>query len=417
MLRVASGITIRHQVDLPVLSIETDRVSLIYFPSHFMNRAVESRLASLILITAFFWMVAAAGFSGFIGKWGMLENVQRNGIEAILDGTAHRPFVYRQLVPMIATFTDEIVPEHLKEPLLRSVASGEFRAPVFDITNPEARFPGLVVYYLTFLSFFASLAVLRRLVIATGGGPLAAILAPAGLVLAFPYLQTVGGYFYDSVELLFMSLAFLAAARGKLILFFILILPATLNKETFFFFLPALYPLFRQITSTSKALLIVGASILISGLVNITIKQFFSDAPGVPAEFHLFDNLGYYLSPQNYLHAEITYNLVGPGRLSIATLMVVSIIAIRGWQACSPTTRQHLLIAAAVNLPLFVSFAAGGELRNLSLLYVGFVILMANTIDRAVSKPGMATHLPARTAGSLAAGAAPTCKDGNTLSS
>jgi hypothetical protein len=34
------------------------------------------------------------------------------------------------------------------------------------------------------------------------------------------------------------------------------------------------------------------------------------------------------------------------------------------------------LIAAAINLPMFLLFAGSGELRNLSLLYVGFVFLL-----------------------------------------
>ena len=62
------------------------------FKSTFMGLAA-SRSASWLLLGAFFWIVASAGFSGFIGKWGLSGTAEhpaaeeRFGLPIMLDGT------------------------------------------------------------------------------------------------------------------------------------------------------------------------------------------------------------------------------------------------------------------------------------------------------------------------------------------
>ncbi|WP_447124450.1 hypothetical protein [Glaciimonas sp. GG7] len=78
-----------------------------------MNGAVQAaahaRCMSVLLLFAFFWIVAAASYSGFSGKWGLRDGSPRFGIEAMLDGTAQKPFVYRQLLPLAANFIDRYI--------------------------------------------------------------------------------------------------------------------------------------------------------------------------------------------------------------------------------------------------------------------------------------------------------------------
>jgi hypothetical protein len=59
-----------------------------------------------------------------------------------------------------------------------------------------------------------------------------------------------------------------------------------------------------------------------------------------------------------------------------ATLMMY------GWKVTPNYIRQHLALAAAINIPLFLMFCAAGEMRNLSMLYVGTVALMAGALHR-----------------------------------
>ena len=73
--------------------------------------------------------------------------------------------------------------------------------------------------------------------------------------------------------------------------------------------------------------------------------------------------------------------VVGPNGISLVALAVVLLIAMRAWPACQIVIKRHLQLASAVNFPLFFAFAATDELRNLSFLFVGFVILVAFVID------------------------------------
>jgi len=168
-------------------------------PKDALQKFAASRAATFILYFAIFWVVAAASHSGFFAKWGLREASPKYSIVMMLDSTAHRPFVYRQLAPLIANFLDRHTPASWK-------AGAEQAAwHLAKRSQPEYRFRYLVIYYLTFFSLFVSLFLLRLILIDWGLDESIALIAPIAFVLAMPYLQTQGGYFYDSIELLFLA--------------------------------------------------------------------------------------------------------------------------------------------------------------------------------------------------------------------
>ncbi|MCC2971002.1 hypothetical protein [Massilia sp. IC2-476] len=349
------------------------------------SQGAMSRAASGFLLFAFFWIVAAAAFSGFAGKWGLRDGDPRFGVAAMLEMEAHKPFVYRQLVPDLARRLDAVASDRLKERVAKRFRPDETFAKSQPGTTDSARFRYAIVWYASFLSLLGSLFVLRRILLHFNVSPLAAVLAPTAFALAFPYLQTVGGYFYDTAELLFASLAFLLALRGRLVALAALVLVATLNKETFFFVLPALYPLLRRHQSRRNAWLAVGVLVLFAGLMNVALKAAYLEAFGGALEFHLLANIQAYLSGNPYFRLETTYGLVGPSRAFVGTLAVLGIVLWRAWPLAPRVVRRHLAISALVNLPLFLAFCATGELRNLSTTFTGLVLLVAFLIDREAS--------------------------------
>ena len=346
--------------------------------------AAVSWLASRLLLCAFFWMVAAAGFAGFVGKWAFLDGSEALGIEVMLDGTIQKPFIYRQLVPATANFLELNTPANVKAFVIASVHPDKIFVKVKSINLQRYQFRYAVIYYLTFLSFFCSLFLFRRILLDLQLDRLAAVLAPVAMVLAFPYLQTRGGYFYDGFELMFAGAAILAAVRGQVVVLLALTLPATLNKESFFFFVITLYPLLRINLSKIHAIGVACMAVLISGLINITLKLAFAEAPGVAAQWQLFDNMRIYLQPWFYRLTEDTYGLVGPAGVSMLSIALAAVVAVRSWTHCPGHVRQHMFIALAINLPLFVAFCAAGELRNMSMLFPGFVLLIGYALDRQI---------------------------------
>lgn len=372
------------------------RAKLIILAASTHGAAPMNRPVTMLLVAALFWMAAAAGFAGYVAKWGLLDESARNSIGHMLEGNADRPFVYRQFLPEIARLADRTLPSGLKDVLTDLVRpEREFRR-VRAIDRPGLRFPYVAVYSLAFLSLFASLFALRRAALDAGSSELAAMLAPVALALAFPYLQTVGGYFYDPVELLFLALAWLLAARGRWFALLALSLGATLNKESFFFFLPALYPLLRQARAPRPASITVLTAMLVSGLASLYTKWLYQDNPGEIASLQLFDNFERYGAPLTWLRLESTYGLPGPAGVFIGTVVIAALILRHGWPRCPQAVREHLLIAAAINVPLVLAFAYTGELRNLSMLYVGFVVCSACALDRICpAGPGAAVLVAA----------------------
>jgi hypothetical protein len=351
------------------------------------QQAANSRVASYFLIGALFWVVAAASHAGFFAKWGLRDKDPRFGIEGILDGTAHRPFVHRQLAPCLAALAERSLSETSKALIVEKLPIGRSFARATTASDPQYRVRYRIVYILSFLSLFGCLFILRRILLDLGASRLAAALAPSAFVLALPYLQTVGGYFYDSIELLFFALAFLFASRGRWGLLICLAPLATLNKEAFFFFVPALYPMLRRRLPVRLAALGAAATALASAAVNAATRSYYQGAPGTAVEVHILGNLAQYLHLATYRAVETTYGVPGPAGLFAGTLALLVLVALRGWPNCPREVRRHICVAAAINIPLFLFFCAAGELRNLSLTYIGLVILVASAMDRGEKVP------------------------------
>jgi len=354
---------------------------------------VNSRQLSLLLLFIFYWMVATSSLSGFLGKWALRDSTETYGIEKILDNTAIRPFAYRILVPAAAGIAERVMPDKIKAYAVDKLGPYRTFSRATSSVKEKYAFRYVVIIYACLAFCLGSLFVLRSVLLNLGLGTQTATFIPAVFVIAFPFIQTIGGYFYDYVELFFLASAMLLAMHNRWLALFALTIPATLNKEAFFFFLPTLYPILRSNSSRYFSLSILAAAIGISGIVNLVVKWQYLGAGGDAAHFQLIDNLRTYLSPNLYGQLEVTYGFVGPSGAFIGTIFTIVAIVLRGWKFCPPAIRSHILIASSINFPLFMLFCASGEMRNLSLLFVGFIVLIAYTVE----KPNVARRVPSRT--------------------
>ena len=355
-------------------------------------RLFSARWYRGFLLFVFFTAVAAACFNGFYTKWRLNDGHPAFGLAAMVDGSAHRPYVYRQLLPLIANGVQALLP-----PATVARVSARLAAPerVSSRSGIAMRFPGSeslqaaytlryhVVYYLTFAALLAALFVMRALCLRLGASGPAAVGAPAAFALLMPFLLTVGGYFYDFVELLFMMSAVLLASRplmrrpGGVALLLLLAAVATLNKEAFFWFSPALYPLLRQHLDRRRAAVLTTGLLLVCGGVYLALRLRYAGQYGSTADFQLWENLRFYAGLSGWLRTESTYGVVLPRGFSIVTVLLFAGVACRNWRGLSLPMRRHATIAAAINLPLFLLFCSPGEMRNLSMLYPTWLALTA----------------------------------------
>ena len=330
-----------------------------------IKNLINSRAASMFLIVCIFGMAAAAAHNGFYTKWKLHEGFDWSA-ERVLDGTAIRPFIYRQLAPSIANAISAKLPNIIKERFLNNL--GAVR---------EHGIPYSIIYSINYICLFLSLFALRNFLLNQGINGKSTIFVPIIFILFTPYLQTVGGYYYDSVELFFFATAVLLALRGNYFGLLILSGLATFNKESFLFFIPCLYPLMtKNETLKVKAFYLIGMSFF-SLLINVYVKIKYQHNAGGLIQFHAFDNFIGYLDPRIYFLREITYGVVSPSGLNVITVLFIGLIIIRGWHYFSESMKYHAVIAMVINVPLFILFCSIGELRNLSMLYPSFVMALA----------------------------------------
>jgi hypothetical protein len=358
-----------------------------------MRFFAHSKAASLLLLFSFFYMVAAASHAGFMVKWALQDEQGYLSFESMIDGSANKPYVYRQLLPTIAKAMQPVVAES------KSFIFVKLRKFLAYNADPQASFskavsaniPGYeytyrIICLANFLALLCSLFILRSLALNYGYTQIEASLAPSAFILAFPYIQTVGGYFYDSIELAFLCGAIILAVNNRVVLLVFLVVFATFNKESFFFIIPTLYPFLREKFSQKRTIVSLIVLVIVAGLVNTYVKFIFQDNSGGFVVFQFWENLRTYLTPSSYFRYETTYGLPSPSRTNIMTLLLVFIIIVRGWRDTPTVWKRHLQIAVLINLPLFIIFCAVGELRNLSLTFAGFVVLIATVIQNKSNK-------------------------------
>jgi hypothetical protein len=355
----------------------------------FSGHADVAYWRNAFLLTYVYILVAAASYSGFYNKWRLSDGQERYSIILMLDGDAHRPFVYRQLMPQIANALDRITPTSIKDKVV-----GRILGPVFnrsgmqlglrqgDVTIPTHTFRYYVVYMLGFFALLPALFLMRRFCLSCGCSEQSATAAPAIFALAIPILQSVGGYFYDFGEIffLFATLCLIDCRYRWLIVPLTAI--ATFNKESYLFYLLSISPLLWRGKSDRETILICFGSILVAGLTYLVLRAVYAVNPGATAEFHLFSNLMFYLNPLNLLSVETTYGILLFSGYSLVTVLAFTLLISLSLPRFDGRLRAYAITAVIINVSLFLLFAAPGETRNLSLLYPVLVLLIAFAIDR-----------------------------------
>ena len=340
-----------------------------------------------ILLVFVFYLVAAASFNGFFAKWAFLDisiYEQSNSFKYIFAGTAHRPFVYRQLMIDISKGIKKLIPKDEREELTKSLQEHDFIPEYYAKAkiDPSCLIEYHIVYFLAFFFLLISMFIWRQLLSEITGSTIAGTLTACCFALIFPILETVGGYFYDFGELLFFSSAVFFAHRGWW-LPLILITPfAEYNKESFFFFVVTLFPLLMAKIGKKKAASVIALCVLISGCVYLYISSVYADNIGVPAEFQLHFHLQLLFNLWTY--TEIVYGVFfGWGTFFLYVILVAWLMK-SAWSKLSLTWKYHLGLAALINIPLYLLFCAPGELRNLSMLFISFMVSLAVYLNEVI---------------------------------
>jgi hypothetical protein len=354
-----------------------------------------------------FFAVASASFSGFYSQCHFHEpGISGTGdimsFERMIDGTANRPYIYRQMLPSLANWLDARTPQSLKDRLYER----EGRSPrayvdaialSSTVQNKVYFFRYCLVYLTSF--FFAVVAVYAMYLVCREleFPETVAVLAPVVVMLLIPYFMMSSrnsGYFYDYPELAFLSLAIWVALRFDWWWLIPVAALGTWNKESFLFVMPALYPFIRRRTSFRGALAAVAVLSAVCLSVYFPERLYFAHNPGGTVEVQWRDQLASFFQIGYFVFAsQQTYGIRLIKIYSLLPMLLLVWTIWRAWPALPLMVRRHAQIAAAINIPLYLLFCSPGELRDLSLLYVVLLLVLATNLDTWIESQKQ-SHLP-----------------------
>lgn len=333
-----------------------------------------------IAVLLLYWAAASLTTAAFMERWSFREEGDRFDLPRMLEQRAERPFAYRTLVPSAVSYVISLLPVSFKARLAGKLDGGSqlrtrfFKAEGSVAWTPDFSLAYHLIYYLDFTCLLLTLVVLRAIgAQLPGASVLAADFCPLGFCILLPIVFLAGGYFYDFPELLFLALAFLAALRGWCVVLVILVPVAAANKETAIL-LPLLVSPLLIARSGFRAAAITGVVAMLLGVcVLVAIRILRAGNPGSGIEFHLIDNLLFWLTPTAYLQftSILAPGIPFPKPQNVLLLGTLATMILCSWRnGLVKEERWTLLLGCAVNLPLLIFFGDRDEIRNLSLAFI-----------------------------------------------
>jgi hypothetical protein len=345
----------------------------------------------LLCFSLVYFVVAACTANvtnSFFLKWGFRDQhgIGSFDLISIIEKSAPRPFVYRRQVPAAIDALVNSLNEATRQAAYRKLTrANALKSHYFPdvpdrLWTPRFVLDYHVLYLLVLLSFALTLLVLRKIYLRLyphdrSGGLLSLV------VFSFVYPLTFqsGGFFYDWFELLGIALTFyLYLARRKNWATAALFV-ASFNKETTFLLVPALYFLNPDGESSVRRLFRLGVQLLLCLTARAVITTGYDANPGAGVEFHLVENLEFWLNPLSFLRFDNEYAL-GVFTPNVENLLLLPIFALwfkHGWSRADESLKRFFTVQLLLLAPLFVLFGFRDEVRAFSLLFVPCFALLA----------------------------------------
>jgi len=291
----------------------------------------------------------------------------------MIEGEAHRPFVYRTLVPSIIGFIGDLSPESIENKFIEIKKNSFSLSRFADLSSisDDYVYKFYITIILLFFSYFGFTIVLRKLIRLYYDYPgFVADFAPVGALLIIPLLFRYCNYMYDPVTLLLFSLALYFISTGKRLWFYLIFILAAINKETAIL-LTGLFVVKEYDNFSKKALISnVILQLFIWAAIKGGINYIYQNNPGSIVEFHLLN--------YNLLLYERPLSLIFSG---IIVFVFYRLLKYR-WQEKSLFLKNSFWIVLLPMVILALLFGYIDELRQYQEVFpVLFLLILPSIID------------------------------------
>jgi len=332
-------------------------------------------LVAFFVLNIFFW------------KWGFKIDNARNSLEQVLTLTAHRPFVYRLLMPLGINAVTGIFPQDYVNRQGNFLKKSSFLSRYDHLKDLSGKriFQTHVIYVVLFLLLFLLQWAVRRVtrLVYPDIPVVFSDIAPAIAVFLLPLTFFRGGYLYDFPELFLMAVLMICLLKKRWMAYYAVFVLAVLNKESNV--LLVLFFLAFQLGKMPKKSLWGHClrHVLIGGFLLAGSRLLFMSHPGSSVENHLVENIVFWTSLKSYFTFGDPYNLgfsFFPRGGNILTLIVPGFLVFYGWSRKPIEIKRLFLYMAAALFPLTLFFGFKDEIRNLALIFPAIYLLAIYTI-------------------------------------
>ncbi len=350
-------------------------------------------LLSRVSVLAAFILIATGNITNsLLIKYGFEDQPEHAfkhaTFQEMMNGTAARPFVYRSFLAQLDARAARAIIE--KWPAFSDSSQIERLHHVFfsDVRDtdwtPELATAYTLMYFLIVVLTAIGLFFVWRIARYRGLSYAPAVTFMVAFSFIFPLFFQRSCLFYDFIEF--------AGVFGT-VYFFLenWMLPCTVwivafafVKETFFLVPLGLVFLHGDGTPVKKRAGWAVVQISLCLIARCFIMRGFEQSPGSIVEFHLWDNLAFWLSPKYWLDLN---NLIGPDiylpRLENPLFLIpIALFSWRAWQLSAPRWRRYFLAAFLPLLALFIPFGYADTFRVFSLAFPAMTLIALNMVMR-----------------------------------
>lgn len=329
---------------------------------------------------AWFILVLGVAFVVTVGSLRATSGDERQtGITVQVEGTAYRPYVYRQLVPRLVKVLMAPLPREewtqMSQKIFNSGAVARFEyftACHYEWWNANTLAPIGLSAIITFLCLIGYQVTIRALLQHELVAPRAFFaVVPLALCYGLLFLNRGGTLSYDYPQVFLFSLGILLLAKDKLPLFYLVYILGMLNKETSVLLAVVFAIVYRGRLDTVKYMAHLTALTVIFLIIKLTLQHVYAGNLGHPLYHHVCDhNISFMLDPKN------------ASEIISLTLLIIA-LAVRNWRSKPLILRQ----ASIVFWPLFIlTFLFGwiDEVRDLIEVFPCGLALMAISVGQDI---------------------------------
>ncbi|WP_109478958.1 hypothetical protein [Paraburkholderia sp. C35] len=342
-------------------------------------------------------------------KWGFHEDQNSANyhitLPEMMDGTARKPFVYRASFPMSVRWVVNKLPPDLQAKLYAQVTQHDaIRSQYFSRLPARYWTPVVAItYYITYFTVVAAticalwlIYLLARTHALTFGQALTFVVA---FSLFYPLTFQESAFYYDFLELAGLFAACFFLLRRQMLACTLCIALFSFNKETFFLAPLALFFLHERDVSLRTRVGWLAAQFACCLVTRHLITTGYDGNIGGTVEFHLMENVRFWIDPKTYLSF---WNLISRSvpTPSIQNPLIIVPLAIffhAAWRFSGTRYRHYLHAALWPLVVLFIPFGYRDELRAFSLAFPALTLIALHGASRftqifaSVTEPPKAT--------------------------